>query len=70
MVRRAAADGDDAAIFAELVGYVAVEAYERLTGDDHAFYEAWRASPYAAPGGTGDGRDMGGDFDFGPADED
>ncbi|HET8658192.1 MAG TPA: DUF4240 domain-containing protein [Micromonosporaceae bacterium] len=69
LVRRAAAEEDDDVIFAEPVGYAAAEAYERLTGDDCAFYEAWQASPYAAQEDAGDGEDMGERFDFDDNDE-
>ncbi|MFE1381921.1 DUF4240 domain-containing protein [Streptomyces sp. NPDC058740] len=52
------------AIFDEDANYAASYAFERLTGDDHAFYQAW--DTYTAPReecGQGDDA-MGEDFDF------
>lgn len=70
VVRRAAAEEDDDAVFAELVNYVASEAYEQVTGDDHAFYEALKARQHIAVG-IDEARepDMGEDFDFDDDDE-
>jgi hypothetical protein len=63
LVRRAAADDDDYGLFAESIGNAAYNAYQRLTGDDHAFYAAveGRGQPV--------GDDMGEEFDFDDPDE-
>ncbi|WP_030769978.1 DUF4240 domain-containing protein [Streptomyces sp. NRRL F-2664] len=52
------------AIFDEDANYAASCAFERLTGNDHAFYEAWDAykPPNERRGQAGE--DMGEDFDF------
>ncbi|PWR11153.1 hypothetical protein DKT68_06840 [Micromonospora acroterricola] len=71
MVRQAAAEADDGALFAESVNYVASEAYEQVTGgDDDAFYEAMKARQHVAVG-IDEARepDMGEDFDFDDDDE-
>jgi hypothetical protein len=70
VVRRAAAEEDDSAVFAESVNYVASEAYEHVTGGDHAFCEVWKARQQVAVGIDEAGeRDMGDDFDFADDDE-
>lgn len=68
LVRRAAAEDDDGAFLAESVNYVASEAYEQVTGDDHAFYAALEARPRVAVG-TDAGDPLGEDFDFDDDDE-
>ncbi|MFI6257064.1 DUF4240 domain-containing protein [Micromonospora zamorensis] len=71
VVRQAAAEEDDGALFAESVNYAASEAYEQVTGvDDDAFYEAMKAREHTA-GGIDEARepDMGEDFDFDNDDE-
>ncbi len=71
VVRQAAAEEDDGALFAESVNYVASEAYEEVTGgDDEAFYEAMKARQHVAVG-IDEAResDMGEDFDFDDDDE-
>ncbi|MFD0371092.1 DUF4240 domain-containing protein [Streptomyces sp. NPDC127114] len=58
------------AVFDEATNYAAGDAFERLTGDDHAFYEAWdtyQASRKQHGQDAGDMNgmdDMGEDFDF------
>ncbi|MFD6565791.1 DUF4240 domain-containing protein [Micromonospora profundi] len=70
VVRQAATEKDDYALFAESVNYVACEAYERVTNDDHAFYDAMEARQHVAVGvGGGCEPDMGEDFDFDDDDE-
>ncbi|MFD3834659.1 DUF4240 domain-containing protein [Streptomyces sp. NPDC058642] len=67
-VIRAAADFEDRTLFYEDADYCASDAYERITGDGEAFYEAW--SQYAADRqDTGAENDMGEDFDFDDDDE-
>lgn len=71
VVRHAAKEEDDGALFAESVNYVASEAYEQVTGgDDDAFYEAMKARQRGAVG-IDEARepDMGEDFDFDDDDE-
>jgi hypothetical protein len=70
VVRRAAADADDDAVFAESVNYVAGRAYGQVTGDDHAFYEALEARQQVVVA-VDEARepDMGEDFDFDDDDE-
>ncbi|MET8575463.1 DUF4240 domain-containing protein [Streptomyces sp. NPDC005012] len=52
-------------LFYEAVHYVAAKAYERITGDEDAFYDAWRDFEAAARPDTDRGEpDMGEDFDF------
>ncbi|CAL9504356.1 hypothetical protein SUDANB108_03527 [Streptomyces sp. enrichment culture] len=58
----------DEALFYEEVNYAAVGAFERLTGNPDAFYEAWARYQPVAHQDT-DARDMGGDFDFDDARE-
>ncbi|MEU5315430.1 DUF4240 domain-containing protein [Streptomyces sp. NPDC021056] len=60
----AAADFEDRTLFHEDANYCASDAYERITGDGEAFYEAWRQ--YAADRPE---TDMGEDFDFDDDDE-
>ncbi|WP_406083626.1 DUF4240 domain-containing protein [Micromonospora zamorensis] len=71
VVRQAAAEEDDGALFAESVNYVASKAYEQVTeGDDDEFYEAMKAREHVAVG-IDEARepDMGEDFDFDNDDE-
>jgi hypothetical protein len=64
-VRMAAAAGDQDVIFDEGFNFVACRAYERLTGDSDAFWEAWETySDARATTGGEDGEDMGESFDF------
>lgn len=58
-VMRAASQGDDAALFAEAILYAPARAYEQISGDDHAFYDARRDRRQSA-----DEQEMGEDFDF------
>lgn len=63
-----AADLADRTVFYEDANYCASDAYERITGDGEAFYEAW--SQYAADRPeTRAETDMGEDFDFDDDDE-
>ncbi|WP_329177437.1 DUF4240 domain-containing protein [Streptomyces sp. NBC_01477] len=70
LVAAAARAGEDYVLFYELVNYAAAEAYERLTGDEDDFHEAWdQYNREARPRETaatdiGAGMDMGDDFDF------
>ncbi|WP_220290657.1 DUF4240 domain-containing protein [Streptomyces sp. MBT84] len=50
-------------LFYEDVNYAASGAFERITGDADAFYEAWR-SFRETDAGSSNGVDMGEDFDF------
>ncbi|MGW7613191.1 DUF4240 domain-containing protein [Streptomyces sp. NPDC054766] len=50
-------------LFCEAVNYVAAGAFERITGDADAFYEAWHSFRGVNAGGD-DSVDMGEDFDF------
>ncbi|MFE5596535.1 DUF4240 domain-containing protein [Streptomyces sp. NPDC056549] len=61
----AASAQHDEAVFDEDANYAASDAFERLTGDDHAFYEARDASkiPHEEHGPQ-DADNMGEDFDF------
>ncbi|MFD7975296.1 DUF4240 domain-containing protein [Streptomyces sp. NPDC059071] len=55
------------AVFDEAATYAAHDAFERLTGDDHAFYDAWhtyQTSREQHGQNAGDKDDMGEDFDF------
>ncbi|MFB9601436.1 DUF4240 domain-containing protein [Streptomyces roseofulvus] len=55
----------DEAVFDEAANYAASNAFERLTGDDHAFYEAWDAYKTSCEEHSQqDADDMGEDFDF------
>ncbi|MFH0517474.1 DUF4240 domain-containing protein [Streptomyces sp. M41] len=58
----------DEALFYEDVNYAASGAFERLTGNPDAFYEAW-AEYRSADEQDSDAADMGEDFDFDDADE-
>lgn len=58
----AAREGSDA-LFREEVNYVAVEAFERLTGDPEAFWTAWSVHHPAHTRKPSE-PDMGEDFDF------
>ncbi|MET7880071.1 DUF4240 domain-containing protein [Micromonospora sp. DT68] len=70
VVRHAATEEDGGVLFAESVNYVASVAYERVTDDDHAFYEAMEARQQVAVGSdAGREPDMGEDFDFDDDDE-
>ncbi|WP_042390418.1 DUF4240 domain-containing protein [Streptacidiphilus melanogenes] len=64
----AAAVADDDAVFDELVNYAAAYAFERLTGDEDDFYEAWdayAAERSAVPASAADvAEDMGERFSF------
>lgn len=65
----AAADLDDRTLFYEDANYCASDAYEQITGDGEAFYEAWEQyrADHPDPGPTEP--DMGEDFDFDDDDE-
>ncbi|MFE9440610.1 DUF4240 domain-containing protein [Streptomyces sp. NPDC006602] len=64
-----AADGhEDGALFYEDVNYVASGAFERLTGNPDAFYEAW-AEYRSVEAHKTEASDMGEDFDFDDASE-
>ncbi|MFF8607202.1 DUF4240 domain-containing protein [Streptomyces sp. NPDC015346] len=65
----AARAGHDEAVFDEDANYAASDAFERLTGDDHAFYEAWDAYKTSCGRHEQDADDMGEDFDFDDPDE-
>ncbi|MFI9760439.1 DUF4240 domain-containing protein [Streptomyces sp. NPDC051963] len=67
-VIKAASAHVDEALFYEDVNYIASGAFERLTGNPHAFYEAW-AEHRSADEQDSDATDMGEDFDFDDADE-
>ncbi|MFF1293327.1 MULTISPECIES: DUF4240 domain-containing protein [unclassified Streptomyces] len=64
----AAADFEDRTLFYEDANYCASDAYERMTGDCEAFYEAWRQYAADRPGTRAE-TDMGEDFDFDDDDE-
>ncbi|PAZ10506.1 hypothetical protein CLM62_40920 [Streptomyces sp. SA15] len=67
-VRTAAASGDQDVIFDEDFNFVSSSAYERLTGDTDAFWEAWKAYTDArATTEEEDSEGMGESFDFGDA---
>lgn len=55
-------------LFYEDVNYVAAAAFEQITGDADAFYEAWHSSR-GANVGSDNPPDMGEDFDFDDNDE-
>ncbi|MFD9042504.1 DUF4240 domain-containing protein [Streptomyces bottropensis] len=64
-VRSAAAAGDQDVIFDEDFNFVSSTAYERLTGDSDAFWEAWAAySDTHATTEEDDSKGMGESFDF------
>ncbi|MFI1568541.1 DUF4240 domain-containing protein [Streptomyces sp. NPDC020490] len=64
-VRTAAATGDQDVIFDEDFNFVSSRAYERLTGDSDAFWEAWDAYTDARTmAEEEDGEGMGESFDF------
>ncbi|MCX5333301.1 MULTISPECIES: DUF4240 domain-containing protein [unclassified Streptomyces] len=65
----AAADFEDRTLFYEDANYCASDAYERITGDGEAFYEAWEQYRAAHPGPGPTEPDMGEDFDFDDDDE-
>ncbi|MEV6177977.1 DUF4240 domain-containing protein [Streptomyces sp. NPDC052015] len=66
----AAESSADDALFDEDVNYAAADAYERLTGDPDAFYDAWKEFEASRPGSPGRaGTVMGEDFDFDDARE-
>jgi hypothetical protein len=64
----AAADFEDRTVFYEDANYCASDAYERITGDCEAFYEAWRQYAADRPETRAE-TDMGEDFDFDDDDE-
>ncbi|MFJ2234449.1 DUF4240 domain-containing protein [Streptomyces sp. NPDC087859] len=64
----AAADFEDRTLFHEDANYCASDAYERITGDGEAFYEAWRQYAADRPETRAE-TDMGEDFDFDDDDE-
>lgn len=64
VVIEAAARGRDYVIFDEPVNYAASYAFERLTGDADAFYEAWERHRIGLDGDAAAESDMGDDFDF------
>ncbi|MDQ0600946.1 hypothetical protein QF037_005291 [Streptomyces canus] len=64
----AAADFADRTVFYEDANYCASDAYERITGDCEAFYEAWRQYAADRPATRAE-TDMGEDFDFDDDDE-
>ncbi|KAA0940769.1 DUF4240 domain-containing protein [Streptomyces apricus] len=64
-VRVAAATGDQDVIFDEAFNFVSARAYERLTGDSDAFWEAWEAYTDArATTEEENSQGMGESFDF------
>ncbi|MFQ6148026.1 DUF4240 domain-containing protein [Streptomyces seoulensis] len=70
-VQRAAATGDQEAVFYEELGSVGPDCYRRITGDQDDFYPAlehYRAT-HGIDDDDADGHDMGEDFDFDDADE-
>jgi hypothetical protein len=67
-VRTAAAAGDQAVIFDEDFNFVSSRAYQRLTDDTDAFWEAWEAYTDArSTTKEEDSEGMGRSFDFGDA---
>lgn len=69
-VREAAATGDEDVVFDEAFNFVSATAYERLTGDTDAFWEAWDAYADARVTAEDEERDgMGEPFDFDDVDE-
>ncbi|WP_330342551.1 DUF4240 domain-containing protein [Streptomyces sp. NBC_00557] len=67
-VRTAAAAGDQDVIFDEDFNFVASRAYERLTGDSDAFWEAWEVYVGSRASIEEEGNeDMGEPFDLGDA---
>jgi hypothetical protein len=64
-----AARAHDEAVFDEDANYAAGDAFERITGDDHAFYEAWDAYKASCEEHRRGADDMGEDFDFDDPDE-
>ncbi|MGW7649543.1 DUF4240 domain-containing protein [Streptomyces bobili] len=69
-VGKAAATGDQDVIFDEEFNFVSARAYERLSGDTDAFWEAWEAYANARATTEGEEReDMGESFDFNDADQ-
>jgi hypothetical protein len=67
-VHTAAAAGDQDVIFDEELNFVAPRAYERLSGDADAFWEAWEAYADARTSTEEeDNESMGEPFDFGDA---
>ncbi|MEU9475471.1 DUF4240 domain-containing protein [Streptomyces sp. NPDC048191] len=63
-VRAAAAIGDQDVIFDEDFNFVSSKAYERLTGDTDAFWEAWETYTAAHTTSADGSGDMGESFDF------
>jgi hypothetical protein len=64
-VLAAARDACDDALFDEDVNYAAADAYERLTGDQDGFYDAWTTFTASRPAPSEHtDTDMGEDFDF------
>jgi hypothetical protein len=64
-VRTAATAGDQDVIFYEDFNFVSSRAYERLTGDSDAFWEAWEADTDArTTTEEEDNEGMGESFDF------
>ncbi|MGW1591376.1 DUF4240 domain-containing protein [Streptomyces sp. NPDC002386] len=63
-IRHALATGNEDVVFYEEMGYVAVAAYARITGDEDGFYPAF--DHYRAQRGESDGptHDMGENLDF------
>lgn len=60
----------DEGLFHEDVNYAASDAFERITGGEEDFYEAWaRYRPAKGASGGANEVDMGEDFDFDDADE-
>ena len=66
-MRIAAAAGDRDVVFDEDFNFVSSRAYERLTGDPDAFWEAWDVYTEAHATTEEDGEGMGESFDFGDA---
>ncbi len=63
LIAAAAEAGKDHVLFDEEVNYAAADAFGRLTGDRHDFYEAWDQYRKARPYEQAE-QDMGEDFDF------
>jgi hypothetical protein len=68
-VIRAAAGVDDYVLFYEDANYCASDAYERITGEHEAFYEAWKEYRADRPASDSTEDEMGEDFDFDDAGE-
>jgi hypothetical protein len=69
LVRRAAAERDTDVVFSELINFATSSAYERITGDADAFYDALETVRRGANDDDVGPSDMGEDFDFDDDDE-